>query len=548
MAGVRCIFLGSLVALAGWTAAAQSISSRACVMTVPPDALRYAVTGHVVDNRTGRPIAGASVSLLSQCELPPVDGQPERNTWSEKVTSDNNGEFRFNAVPGLLVSISASLDGYLSSDDPFASYRVSPNINPITLRLAVLPSISGVVRGADGSPMANVQVVVINCYSEAGRPMKRYEGEFRTGADGVYVFRNLRPGRRELIASMPHRFEPPRRDEQGRYMGYVPVRYPKLSPDGPRSYLELPEGEQATVDFEFREQVLHRIAGTTEVSGAIVSVVDSSGTEEYFVRTTGPRAHGFEGWVPTGRFWLKADFASGTGEYIGSLPIEVGDTDMEGIDFPFMPRNILTIPLEISAATPEQIRSVRQLPPVLIYRIEPNGYARPGGSSTMTGWMRDTGPKRTESFAVVPGAYAIALEPGGTAYAQSITRGGKDLLRELLTVTPEAEQEPVRLVLAEGASVEGVLRRGGNPVRGWVYAIPEHPDGRMLQWVSSDANGKFRVDGLAPAAYRLFACEVPVQLDGQTASELPARWQQLGQGLALAGGKTTSVDLEVSEP
>ena len=76
-------------------------------MTVPPDAPLYPVTGHVIDNRTGQPIAGASVSLSGQCWLPHVDGQPERNAWSEKVTSDDKGEFRFSAVPAMPVFLSA---------------------------------------------------------------------------------------------------------------------------------------------------------------------------------------------------------------------------------------------------------------------------------------------------------------------------------------------------------------------------------------------------------------------------------------------------------
>src|ERR1039457_2233461 len=160
-----------------------------------------------------------------------------------------------------------------------------------------------------------------------------------------------------------------------------------------------------------------------------------------------------------------------------------------------MPREHPTIPIEKSAASPDQIGLVRQMSAVRTHRLGLNGYAGPGDSSTMTGWMRDTGATRTESIAAVPGSYAIALAASGKAYAQSISRGGVDLIREPLVIKPEAEQETIRVVLAEGASVEGVVRRAGNPVRGLVYAIPGQPDGRLLQWVRSDADGKFRVDG-----------------------------------------------------
>jgi hypothetical protein len=85
MPSVGSIFFGSFVALAGWGTAAQTtdravrseivgISSSGCLMTVPPDAVLYPVTGQVLDHRTGQPIPGASVSLSSRCHLPPACG------------------------------------------------------------------------------------------------------------------------------------------------------------------------------------------------------------------------------------------------------------------------------------------------------------------------------------------------------------------------------------------------------------------------------------------------------------------------------------------
>lgn len=349
-------------------------------MAVPSDAPRYPVSGRVIDNRTGEPIAGASVSLSSQCQLPHVDGQPEQNAWSEQVTSNPKGEFIFSGVPVVPVFLSAALAGYQTArtlENPLASYLVSADTMPITLRLAALPSISGVVRGADGAPIANAQVLLLYCASESGWAMRTLTDVMRTAADGSYVFLRRAPGRYELIASVPHGVEPPSRDQRGRFVGYVPIRYPKTSSGTPGPFLELAEGQQARADFELREQVLHRITGTTNVSPPSVQVVDSSGASDYVVRTVGPQLRGFEAWVPNGRFWLNSDFVGGDGEFIGSLPVEVEDADIEGIVFPLVPRAGLTIPIEISAASPDKSGLVRRVLELHSHKLEPNGYGDP---------------------------------------------------------------------------------------------------------------------------------------------------------------------------
>ncbi len=113
---------------------------------------------------------------------------------------------------------------------------------------------------------------------------------------------------------------------------------------------------------------------------------------------------------------------------------------------------------------------------------------------------------------------------------------------------PGAEQGIIRVILGEGASVEGIVRHAGNPVREFVYVVPEEPDGRLLRPVMSNADGKFHVDGLAPARYLLFASNVEIVLDGQTASDLPAHWQHLAQGVTLEAGKITSLDFDLNIP
>jgi hypothetical protein len=92
--------------------------------------------------------------------------------------------------------------------------------------------------------------------------------------------------------------------------------------------------------------------------------------------------------------------------------------------------------------------------------------------------------------------------------------------------------------------VEGVTRLNGKAGPAWVYAIPDQADGRLLQPVESDAKGKFRMQGLAPAGYLFFATGKQIALEMQDEAEI-RYWHSLGQSLMLFAGKTASLDLPV---
>lgn len=551
MSRIRYILFASIMALSGSRAAAQQPDrSGPCVVEIAPTAARYPVNGRVIDNLTGRPIAGASVSLSSICQSPRVDGQPERKAWSAVVTSDDHGEFLFRDVPVMWSSLNATLDGYVQTrgaEDLTRSYHVAADNGPITLRLTAMHSISGVVRGGDGASIADAQVLLFSCAGDPGWPMRGLFGVTQTAADGSYSYRHVSPGRYQLIAEVWHSFQEPGRDEQGRFVGYVPVSVPSVAEDVRGSCLEVPEGQETTVDFELRKQLLHRVTGTTSVQ-ASVKAVDSNGAGGYAVRSTGPKLLGFETWLPNGDFHLESDFASSDGEFIGSIPVEVNGGDIEGIHLPLVSRKPVTVPIAISAASPDKGQLVRQVLHFLTYRFDSDCCVRFASHSTATYWMRDTGANRRESIDMVPGSHMIALAPSGNVYPQSISRDGADLIHEPLVVGAGAEPSAIRVVVAEGARVEGITRRLGNPARAYVYALPEQPDGMLLRQVISSADGKFSVEGLAPARYLFFASSVIVPLDVRTAAELPARWQRSGRSVALEAGKGTSLDLDVNVP
>ena len=524
---------------------------------IAPDAPRYRVTGRVVDDLTGAPIPHAAVRLEGICRAPETTGQPARDHWPIDAVSDEEGKFVFENVPAITVNLTAHQDGYQqiwpfrrTADDPIGTYSIGADTGSITLRLAPSPSISGAVRGPDGRAMPHAWVTLWCYRTWAGWRRLEYCNSLEAAADGSYRFEPLQPGRYALVAAAwLAKQEPPERDAQGRTVGYVPVRYPASPESGADSFMEIAEGQQARVDFELHRQEMHRISGA--VSGReqwppTIDVVDGSGSKSYVVKM-GLVCCGFEAWVPSGRFRLESQFTSGDGEFIGSLPVEVANTDIEGVVFRLGRRTSAEIPIKITAAPANDADAIRQAWYLQSIDLKPNGYAETGPQSTQAGWMRDTGAARTESIQVLPGSYAVALTATGNVYAQSISSGGTDLLREPLVVNPGDTPDVIHLIVAEGAIAEGVTRREGNPVRAWVYAVPAQADARLLQAIGSDADGKFRLQGLAPARYLFFASDVEVPLDMHNAAELEY-WQRRGQSLTLQAGKTALLELRVNGP
>jgi hypothetical protein len=154
-------------------ALAVEVYSGPCIVPeTPPDTPRFEVNGRVVNDVTGAPIAGATVKLNSQC----FSKEPTRET-----TTDDQGRFTFQQVPAMGAEITATFGDAMPAwnarrraNDPLNNYVIGPHTGVITLRLALAASISGVVRGADGSPLSPAWVTLWCFNPWGGWPQERY--------------------------------------------------------------------------------------------------------------------------------------------------------------------------------------------------------------------------------------------------------------------------------------------------------------------------------------------------------------------------------------
>jgi hypothetical protein len=550
-------------------AASATAYSGPCIMSpIPPDAPLYHVAGRVIDDASGLPVAGATVSLDSLCGMSGTTGRRQEDHFHLQIVTDQGGKFAFDKIPVMAVSLSATRDNYLQTfafrrkaDDPIGSFMVGPNTDPITLRIAPAASISGIVRDQDGAPMPDAWITLQCFHTWSGWRRLEYCNTVKTEANGFYRFGPLQPGRYFLVAQpWLHTEDPPARGANGTAVGYVPVRAPLLAGEGSDTFLELAEGQQANVDFQFHREVLHHVTG--RISGAgkwppLVDIVDRDGSKSYFVKsfffvTTPGACCEFESWVPSGNFRVVSDFHNAEGKFVGSSPLQVADTDVSEVVFPLTRHESINIPIEISNA-PGDTGSRTCGDSVAacgfwylqLVALKPNGYVEAGPQSSMSGGMQVKGAYRSEDVTVDPGTYAVAVATTANVYAHSITSGAVNLIREPLVVQPNNPPDTIRIVLSEAAAVEGITRYGGEPVSAWVYGIPEQPDARLFQPILSGSDGKFRLEGLAPLPYLFFATNVELSPDIHDPKVLDY-WRQRAQERVLKAGSATQVELQVS--
>jgi hypothetical protein len=170
----------------------------AASQTPPPTGL---IVGRAVDAASGRPIAGAIVSL-NGAGVPTAGGPPTASRQPRAMTNAS-GQFVFRHPPKARIPLTASRPGYVQG----AYGRRHPNGTPAQLKLddaqrvsdVVIPmwrqaTVTGVVTDESGEPLIGVQVQLLQRVVVGGR-RRLITGPTATTDDrGVYRAAALSPG------------------------------------------------------------------------------------------------------------------------------------------------------------------------------------------------------------------------------------------------------------------------------------------------------------------------------------------------------------------
>ena len=506
---------------------------------------RGAITGAIVTTeREPRPLRRAAVTVR----------HAESSQTFTAVTEDD-GRFAIGALPTGEFTVTVSKDAYVTmrhgarrpgrpGESIVLGAGETRDVRVALPRGAVL---TGVVTGADGTPMAGVAVSAeVSVRSPlTGRFTRSPVGNAFADDRGVYRIFGLAAGQ-YLVSARSRRpaVQPwtPSTAEIRRAMADArrsagvsrpafgpPAVTPAPRPDPPNPFvmaevfhpaalstaaatvIAVEEAEERTgVDIQIDYAPLSRVSGmvapmTPGMSGAVTLSLPGAEVSGWLTWSAPVRPDGrfsFSG-LPPGQYRLTAGLRGPDGQVVwGTTDVAAGGDDLS--DVPIVLREALTLRGRVvfDGAAPPALRAMRV--PVFVSALAlagsqqlPEAQVAADGTFTLGG--------------LVPGPYTpLTRQMPGPAgwFLASITVAGRELLDAPLELTASADDVVVRFVDRTN-EVRGVVRQAAGPRRtGYVVAFTPHraawfPGSRRVAAARIGADGHFRVRHLPAGDYLL---------------------------------------------
>jgi hypothetical protein len=478
---------------------------------VPQDPAKARLEGQVLNSVTNEPLHKTRLTLRMNAAAMTAGRQQQPATTSTyTVTSDAMGKFEFANVDPGDYQLSIRRDGFavLVLGARYAARKTPPILlgagdrkADFLVRLVPYGTISGNVLDEDGDPIRDMRVAAMTWrYTTNGRQLQEVRtansndlGEYRIFdvPAGRYF---LKVGQRNVQINVSA--------EDGE--SYGSVFYPGFPQVSGAIMQEVTPGAQLrNLSFNLRKARFATIRGrvaappnATNVDAGMMMVSDNSSSSTSS-NTAGKDFH-FEFFgVAPGPIYLTASYVLNGQRYRTSLPIEVGGSDIDGIELRPLP------PMEVGG----QVRIVGETT-VQPAQLGIQLYAPGHGMSNAA--IKDDG---TFSFRdVAPAAYPVTFSRMPVSlYVKSIHWGTTEITDTTLDLTngvpPRTE---LSIVLgADGGQLEGIVtNEKAEPCDGvTVTLIPTgaHRSRGFYKFPTTDAAGKFTIYGIAPGSYKLLA-------------------------------------------
>jgi protocatechuate 3,4-dioxygenase beta subunit len=483
-----------------------------------PPSESASVAGTVLDRSSGSPVWKALVTLSTDEERP-LDAQ---------AITDGTGRFTFTGVPPGRYQLNADCKGYLqawygaeTANRPPESItlRANERRDDLVLRLEALGAVSGVVADPDGDPLPGVGISLWMQSFWRGRPRFFERASADSDDRGVYRISGVVSGRYIIMANglghQAFRMQPEAvAGEQPLAQTRFGVQfYPGTDRMSTASVIAVEPGREVRgMDFHMSPNptsTLHctvippvEVPVDTRIDVAIVQqdLPDENQTKFAF-NVPGPN-YSFEqyGLVP-GEFLLMTHLSFGERLYRGVQRVEISAGAEKEVVLKLESGIDLAGSLRIEGESAGRQRE---------YRVE----LSPGESF----WPNESRPaasvKADGTFvikSVVPGVWDIGVNPippGG--YIKSMRLGDQDVLTEDMVIGPRTAA-PLRIIVsARGGVLEGHVKRSDEAARAIILLAPGGKFSHVLSFYSqgvTDEAGHFKMEGLTPGSYKLYALE-----------------------------------------
>jgi protocatechuate 3,4-dioxygenase beta subunit len=483
---------------------------------------------------SGAPLRKAIVRLQPMNQ---AGNQPPSTTYTSPT--DAEGKFLLEDVTPGTYSLSASRTGYLPETygAPSGSTGLVPinlvpgqEVKDLVIKLAAQGLIYGKVLDEDGEPVQNFAVQALRWGFLNGKKQLQTNGNQNSQADGSFVMGNLRSGRYYLCAQDQSRnfagATQPFGNKNLPQESYLKTYFPNAADASSAAPVNvLPGAEVRGIEirmrrgrvFSIRGKIVNSLGGAIpqslqldmvpknnvgiayfEMKHATVSSQTASfqfpGVEagQYLIETYGG---GVETRDPTGEF-------SKFTQLVGRMEVTVTDQDLDSVVLTVAAGSDITGYFKTEGGAPTGPRQQGNTAQKNIRLIATGGFIRGNPYAQV---------KTDDTFRLkgVPSdVFDVNVNglPDDT-YVKAIRFGGRDLKDKMLDLTTGIGGELEILLSANAAEVTGILRDANGTALPGVRVQIWDKDATVAKAATTDQSGSFRLTGLAPGEYKVFAWE-----------------------------------------
>lgn len=476
------------------------------------------ITGQVVDAVSGQPLKKVWINARSS----------ERGGGRNAITTVTDAEGRFdfkNLDPGRYQLI-AQRNGYVQQSygqkaqgeagTPITA-AAGQKFTDIVFRLIQGGVVSGRVVDEDGEPLVRASVLALEFRYLAGKRKLIPVGSATTDDRGEYRIFGIRPGQVYLRASFRGNggfFDSGNEVESGtqEQSSYAPMFFPNVRDAGQAVPIGLHGGDELHADFSLLPERAFSLSGRVSggmqgVSGRGTWLMLSPRDQTDLAFTFGGQNNSFTDsdskftfkHVLPGSYYLMAQQNEEGHTASGRIAVDVRESNVQGVVVALAPRAEITGHVSFESANTGKVTDLR------VSLVPDENQSFMGGDSARVkddgSFTIEAAPEEHYKLSV----YGVAPE----MYVRSAVAGREGVLDKGLT---GGTSRSLEIAVAQGGQLSGAVKNADGTADAGVSVVlvPERPlpglsdDDRTA---ATDQNGNYKLIGVRPGRYRVYAFE-----------------------------------------